>query len=282
MLMLPFMAASAQKVVTSEGTYKYYVPTNESLEIAKKKAIEGAKLDAIEKAFGTTVSQSNKTRLNTAKGSDISFNMERDSYVRGEWIETIGEERAIPVLDPDTEQLYIDAVVRGKVRELMRNYEDLKIVTMGNGTDPKRFQTDKFRDGDDLYVYLRSPINGFVSIYLVDEVNDNVVCMLPYRNASGAAYEVKKDKDYVFFSKNKAKSEEKGIVDEYVMSCDDAGEVNDIYVVFSPQSFSKPGLDNTAGQLKTLSIKDFDKWLSRVRNKDAQLTAEKFTITIEK
>lgn len=50
-------ATAAPDVKKVSGTYTYYGDKNDSPAMAKRKALEGARLDAISREFGTIVSQ---------------------------------------------------------------------------------------------------------------------------------------------------------------------------------------------------------------------------------
>jgi hypothetical protein len=57
-------------------------------------------------------------------------------------------------------------------------------------------------------------------------------------------------------------------------------EVNRVHVLFSTNPFSKaPG--HKTGELESLPIRDFQKWLARVRNQDPYMVVKDLSLTIE-
>lgn len=223
------VVASAQKIKKVDAEYIYHAPENVSLEEAKRIALERVKLQAIADEFGTVVSQSNFTTVTNRNGqSDVDFLSLGGSEVKGEWIETIGEpEYAISY---EQNMLVIKVSVKGRVREIVGAQIDIIAKILCNGTEPK-FERSDFHDGDDLYLYFQSPVDGYLNVYLLDEMSQTVYCLLPYRRSDKAFVFVKHNTPYVFFSQ-KVDVGNTSVVDEYVMTCDRTMEQNTIYVFF--------------------------------------------------
>lgn len=258
----------AQRIEKVRAEYIYHAPENISMEEAKRIALERAKLQAIADEFGSIVLQSNTTMVRNRSGESLTdFFSLGGSEVKGEWIETIGE----PVYEIKYEQglLVIKVMVVGRIREINRAQIDLKVEALCNGTDLKFARTD-FKSGDDLYLYFQSPVDGYLAVYLLDEVSQTVYCLLPYKSSSKTVTFIKKDKPYVFFSAKHV--EDKGtLVDEYTMTCNNSVERNLLYVIFSPNEFAKANSKNVDERLpKELSFEEFQKWLvkGRMRNKE--------------
>lgn len=268
-LLLVCLATDAQSIKKVEAEYTYYAPENVSLEEAKRTALHRAKIEALANEYGTIVSQSNTTRVENTNGqSSIDFLSIGESEVRGEWIETIGE----PQYEISYEQgmLVVKVSVKGKAREIASASIDLKIKVLRNGTDDK-FENDEFRDGDDLYISFQSPASGYIAIYLVD-ADGNAFCLLPYRSQESGQYAVKANQRYVFFSAKDATAELRPYVDEYTMTCSRTSETNQIYVVFSPQPFTKAAdTVNSSTLPRELNFRDFQQWLSKSRSKDKEM-----------
>lgn len=268
----------AQRTEKVRAEYIYHAPENISLEEAKRIALERAKIQAIADEFGTIVSQSNTTLVSNRNGESSSdFFSLGGSEVKGEWIETIGK----PEYDINYEQgmLVVKAMVSGRIREIVSAQIDLKAEVLCNGTDLKFARSD-FKSGDDLYLYFQSPINGYLAVYLLDEVSQMVYCLLPYKSSLEAVTPIEKDKPYIFFSAKHAGN--KGhLVDEYTMTCNNPVERNTIYVVFSPNEFAKANSNNVDELLpQELSFEDFQKWLVKGRNRDKEMSMVKKSITI--
>jgi len=270
----------SQKMKTVEGEYTYHAPENVTLEEAKRIALDRAKIQALADAFGTIVSQTNATHVQNRNGSsDIDFLSVGGSEVKGEWIETVGE----PQYDISYEQgmLVVKVSVKGKVREIVSAQIDIKAKVLRNGTEDK-FESDEFRDGDDLYLSFVSPVSGYLAVYLVD-AEQKAYCLLPYRSQTDGIYKVEANRRYVFFNIKDAPAAERQFVDEYVMTCSRSSEYNQIYVIFSPQPFAKAA-DNAAAETlpRELSFEDFQKWLVKNRKQNEQMYIDLITINIIK
>ena len=84
----------------------------------------------------------------------------------------------------------------------------------------------------------------------------------------------------MFFSKQLSKNPDE--VDEYVMSCVHDGESNLLYIIYSPNPFSKAVDHSTHAMLQELDYEDLQSWLLDVQTKDAQLQVIRKSITINK
>lgn len=274
------LSISAQEIEKVHGEYTYHVPDNVSLEEGKRTALERAKIQALADAFGTLVSQNNSTIIKNENGkSSVDFLSIGGSDVKGEWIETMGE----PKFDIfyESNMLTIKVTIVGKAREIKNANIDFEAKLLRNGTEEK-FESDEFRNGDDLYLYFKSPINGYLAVYLLDENTQQVFCLLPYKSSGEPAYKIVHDKPYIFFSCQKAE-ENPNEVDEYTMTCEHSMEQNTIYIVFSPNMFAKAfAEDGSIGLPRQLPLKEFQKWLGKCKAKDTNIQEKKKVITIEK
>ncbi len=279
-LLMPLLSTFAQKIERVHGEYTYHVPDNISLEEGKRTALERAKIQALADAFGTLVSQSNSTIVKNEEGkSSVDFLSIGGSDVKGEWIETLGE----PKFDIfyENNALIIKATIDGKAREIKNASIDFEAKLLRNGTDLK-FESDEFRNGDDLYLYFKSSINGYLAVYLLDETTQQVFCLLPYKSSGEPAYTIGHDKPYVFFSCQKA-DRNPNAVDEYNMTCEHSLEQNTIYIVFSPNMFAKANTKNEdAGLPRQLPLKEFLRWLGKCKTKDTEAQIKSITIKIYK
>ena len=279
-LCLGCVGGFAQRTEKVRAEYIYHAPENISLEEAKRIALERAKIQAIADEFGTIVSQSNTTLVSNRNGESSSdFFSLGGSEVKGEWIETIGKPEY--GINYDQGMLVVKAMVNGRIREIVSAQIDIKAEVLCNGTDLKFARTD-FKSGDDLYLYFQSPVDGYLAVYLLDEVSQMVYCLLPYKSSSEAVTPVKKDKPYIFFSAKHA-GDKGHLVDEYTMTCNNPVERNTIYVVFSPNEFAKANSNNVDELLpQELSFEEFQKWLVKGRNRDKKMNVWKESITIKR
>lgn len=270
----------SQQIKKVEGEYTYIVPENVDLEKAKHIALERLKIQLIADEFGTVVSQNNATTVKNSNGkSDIDFVSVGGSEVRGEWIETIGEPDFKPSFDNG--QMIIKVHIKGKIREIVSADINFKALVLRNGTEDK-YEDDTFKSGDDLFLSFTSPVSGYIVIYLVD--NDGTAfCLLPYQNQEQGNVKINANERYVFFSEKLSPQNLKAYVDEYTMTCSHSQELNQIYVVFSPNTFVKAIDGKREDTLpRELSNEDFQKWLAKNRSKDKDMTYKKVSITIKK
>ena len=253
------LVAVAQKTERVTATYTYYAPEHVSIEEARRVALQRAQLQAIADAFGTIVTQTNATTVRNENGkSDVSLLSLGASEVKGEWLRTDGE--------PEYEIAYEDGMlavtvrVKGVIREIVNAAVDFQACVLCNGTED-RFEQDRFRNGDDLYL----------SSY----------CLLPYRGDTGGRVAVKGNRRYVFFSVDDVPAGEQGMVDEYVMTCGNGKELNQIYVIFSPQLFTK-AVDYAGEGLqpRELPYEEFQRWLFDCRKQDREMRVEVKNIVI--
>ena len=139
-----------------------------------------------------------------------------------------------------------------------------------------------FRDGNDIYLRFSSPVAGSLCVYLVDE-DQNAFCLLPYANQQSGAQAIEANKDYVFFYEKFDKN-----ADEYVLTCERSMEQNALYVVFSPNTFTKANdtqsVTNWRDQPmpRQLSYADLLKWLARNQAKDEAMVVRTSVISIRR
>ena len=278
----------SQRIKTVEASYTYHAPENVTLEQAKVTALSRAQIQALADEFGTIVSQSNDTRIENKDGqSKVDFLSIGNSEVKGEWIETIGEPRY--QISYEGNMLVVTVKVKGKAREIVSASIDLHTHVLRNGTDNK-FESDIFKSGDDLYLSFRSPVSGYLAVYLTD-AEGQAYCLLPYRNQTDGIYTVNANQRYLFFNIKEAPQNERSMVDEYVMTCERESEHNQIYVIFSPKPFMK-AVDREslkevtdeaiAGFPRELSSAEFRKWLAKARTHDQNMNVRMIPITIKK
>ena len=281
-LLLLVTIVFAQKTQKVTGTYTYYAPENVTMEEAKRTALERAKLSAIADAFGTIVSQNNSTVTTNDNGeSNSRFFSLGGSEVKGEWIETTKQPEY--TISYENEMLVVSVVVTGVIREIVNASIEFTARILRNGTE-ERFEDKEFRSGDDMFLYFKSPVDGYLTVYLLDETTQEVYCLLPYRNSPQGNYMIEHDKPYVLFSAKEEKNNP-NLVDEYVMTCERDVEFNDIYVIFSNNPFVKANVDNsndTELLPSNVTYEGFQKWLVKLRNKDKSVSVSIKPIRITK
>lgn len=277
-VMLFPLTLCAQRVQKVCGEFTYYAEGNQSANDAKHAALEAAKLQAIANEFGTVITQSNVQKETSTNGEESTyFSSLSASEVKGEWIEDIGE----PTYEISFVQdmLVVKCKVCGRAREISNEAVDFTATILRNGTEAK-FADVNFHNGDDMFLLFRSPSDGYVAAYLIDET-PSAYCLLPYMNNARGQQAVKHNQEYVFFSPAKAPKGEQ--VDEYTLTCSNEIERNQVYVIFSPKPFTK-ALDSQVddGLPRQLSYEDFSRWLSTCRKRDSKMGVKVMHIEIKK
>lgn len=278
LLLIPAVAFS-QKTEKVTATYTYYVPENITLEEAKRTALERAKISAIGDAFGTVVTQNNSTVVVSQNGqADSRFFSLGGSEVKGEWVETIKEPQYI--IRYEGNMLIVSVEVIGRIREIENSGIDFTAKILRNGTEEK-YEDSEFHNGDDMFLYFKSPVDGYLIVYLLDETTQEVYCLLPYKASGEGAYFIKHDCPYVLFS-TKNEPSNPSIVDEYTMTCSGEIEHNDIYVIFSSELIIKPNSGDVEDEFlpKQLPYNKFMEWLVKQRKSNKKITVKQMPIKI--
>lgn len=275
------IVAGAQKVETVSATITFYASESMTIEEAKRIALDRAKIQAIADKFGTTVSQNNSTVVKNQNGeSSIDFVSIGGSEIKGEWIETIG----VPKYDIeyDNRFLIVKCEVKGRAREITRPVFDILSKPLRNGTDIRN-ESYNFKDGDDLFLYFTSPIDGFISVYLLDEFNQIVYNILPYKSLNFTSVKIIANKEYIFFSKNHAEKNEKKDVDEYTLTSDLGMEFHTLYILFSPTEIGRLRelKSDDISLPKNVSYVKFQSWLSKTLLRDKNLQLIQFSLVVE-
>lgn len=269
----------AQKLVKVIGEDTYVAPSNVSLDEAKHTALERAKIKALADEFGTIVSQSRSTVMEVANGStDTRMTTLAGSQVKGEWIETIGEPEY--KITYENNMLVVSVKVEGKARELKQHKLDLQTKVLKNSTD-LRAESYEFTDGDNFYIYFRSPVSGYLTIYMEEESTQQVFCLLPYMSSTEGAVKIEQNKDYIFFKPLDAYDR---ITDTYILYSNHSIDYETIYIVFSPNTFYKANakIAQTSNTPLQLSHDDFMRWLIENETTDRDLTVVRKNIMIKK
>lgn len=279
----------------------------ESLDQAKERAKNLATINALESAFGVVVVQGNSTYVkNTNTGekteTHTNFNMIGNTVVKGEIIEVLKtkfneinyKKRVNRKKVTFTEVL---CTISLKAKEITDSKLDIKTKTLA--CPYIRCEATAYKNGDDFFVYFRSPVDGFLSIYLDD--TKNTVRLLPYMEmpeGTNNNFQIKADKDYVLFSDKEEYNyfEDKYFEeDTYELFCDDVKDLNRIFIIFSKKTLNKPSLKKGLeienyqeylekgyeAPLQTTS-EDFQRWLIKNRSLRGDMQVEIVDITIEK
>ena len=265
-------------------TYEYISDNpNETPEQAERTAFQMAQQKALEEHFGldvvgiTSTMQRNRQEGQQVSSSSDVFSM-RETSVRGEWIETIKQK----VLDKTFEKgfWHVKVYIAGRARNHSTEKPEIHYAFINNAHDKQN--RDQYYDGDDIFLRFTSPISGALCVYLID-AEQNAYCLLPYQSATTGYQYVDANQDYLFFSTAFDSN-----ADEYTLNTMQSSEHNMLYVIFSPNTFTK-AIDQQSGknwrneQLpRQLSYEDFLKWLARNQTRDENMVIRREIITIRK
>ena len=276
-----FHSAPAQKIQNVYGEYRYVVPDNVTMAEARRTAEKRARTEAIAEAFGTVITQSNSTVIKNDTGkSTVDFLSLNESDVKGEWLSNTRDTEFQFLVDEYTGQQVVICRVWGKAREIVAAKVDFTAKILRKEADPA-FESETFKNGDQFYLYFSSPTDGYLAVYMVD-AEQTAYCLLPYMNDTDGQARIVGGREYIFFSIDKAERDERPVVDEYVMTTPRSVEHDNIYIIFSPNEFTKANdLYATDGLPRQLNFADFHKWLTRCRTRDAQMTMVQKVVTIK-
>ena len=268
-IILACTGISAGPVKTVKGEFTFYGDRSHSPESCERHALEGARIAALAKEFGTIVTQDVYQRETVANGDESLYLSSLNSTeVKGEWLEDIGSPKFERSFDADG-HMVVKCTIVGKAREISNESVDFLATVLRNGTEHK-FADTRFRDGDDMYLLFKTPVEGYVAAYLIGD-DRQAYRLLPYSSDRTGEVKVKHDKEYVFFSTGKA-DRSHGIVDEYTLTADSDIERNQLYVIFSPKPFSKAVDTKHSDTLPPqLDFDDFSRWLSSHRTRDPKM-----------
>lgn len=266
-------------------TYDYIsVNPSESADQAERNAILCAQKQALEEHFGldvvgmTSMLQSERVEKDDVAYSESFLHLNEVS-VRGEWIETIAEN----VLATNYENGYwhVRVYVEGRARNYSTDKPEIQYSFINNAHD--RQNRKEYYDGDDIFLRFSSPVSGALCVYLVD-AEQNAYCLLPYRSSTKGYQPIQANVDYLFFYKDKANPQ----ADEYILNTQYGTEQNALYVIFSPNTFTKAA-DQRAGknwrdeQLpRQLSYADLIKWLAKNQTRDENMVVRREIVSIKK
>lgn len=282
------------EVVDITETVKIFVSHDLSRAAAEQKAIEEAQIEGLRKAFGVSVSQTNEITDRTEGGTQ-AFSISTTD-VNGEWIDLPGKEPKITITPGEGGDWYT-VTVKGQGRRITREHVDLDLrLLYGLDADRQQCKGD-YEEGDNFYLYVCSPIDGYLTVYLRDDdENQTMQAILPYAGMGGEAYPIKADKEYIFFSKEKAEPEVSNFARGLKLYTRKKRDVNTVYIVFSPNPFSRSKTSENKSEEITANIgdkkvnlmpretkaKDFHAWLAKRQREDSKLQLKKKQITVTK
>lgn len=286
-----------QKTLVAQGEYTLRIESYMSEDDAVEKARVYAQINAIESSFGKVIIQGNSTfiqNVSTEKQVETNsvFSFMADSYVNGEWIETISEKKDIFI---NNDGRWVRIRVKGRIREIQNLVNSCEVFSLC--CPSIQCKTTEFSSGQKFYMYFRSPKNGFVSIYMDDPCKKITTRILPYSHYNGGTinFPVTADTGYIFFSMKYDYLKDIANIDELELIVNEQIEQYKIYILYSPSDFSKPILDDYSKEMLTneqiganynlppaLTSEKYQNWQLTVRNKNPEIELQTLMITVRK
>lgn len=273
------MLAAAPKEAVVTGTYTFYGEGSHTPDDCRRLALEGARLQAIADEFGTVLTQNVVQHdMVGAGGESTYFSALSATEVKGEWIADEGLPHFDVQLDADGHMM-VRCTVKGRARAISNEAVEFETLVLRNG-NTRRHADTSFRNNDAFALLFKAPVDGYVSVFLVDQ-NSNVFALLPYMLDSTGEVPVRRGREYIFFDKDKADKAHDVPVDEIALTADMPREHYRVYVVFSPARFSGPVrdfIDNSTPE--TLSYDNLNRWLARSRRNDPRMNVKIINLTV--
>lgn len=274
LLVLVSSFASAQSLKSVKGTATLVVADNMTIPQAEQECLRQARNNAIKEAFGETVTSSTNMMDATVNGKTVSNFIEETSLVaKGTWVRDTKNPEISRNISAEG-KVEIKATVWGKAREIVRapiklTWKVLKAPQQGKG----RIESTDFFNHDRIYIDFKSPVDGYVAVYLLNTANNNVDCLLPYKSDSKGQHKVKGGVKYTFFDKAK---DVRAV--GYNLTTGSAYEIDQVFVIFSPNAFTK-SIDSNSGSSRptTLTKDEFQKWLSHQTDFDKDMVVDGHT-----
>ena len=247
---LTISAQENSREKTAKGSYTYEIPKNMSYEQACQVALIKAQNDAIAEAFGLVITDDRNIFISNINGkSSTNFISATRGSVRGVWLADKKPAQYEKFLQNNRD--WVKVTVEGKVREIVSAGIDFDVAPIRYVAD-KELATDVFKNNDNFFLYFKSPVDGYLTVFLFDKADD-------------------------------------GKVDELVVTCAEgkSEEYNQLFIIFSPNKYAKKL--STIGQKQltdelvipsSLEYKDFNKWLMKCQQKDEEMEVRRIPIKI--
>jgi hypothetical protein len=308
-LILSSATAQDNKLIKAKGkSLVQYYPDVESMNATKERALQLAKINALENVYGVLVIQGNTVYVENKKTGEkvetnTTFKMIGSTAVKGEIVQVaktnfkeIHKKEKTSGLKKKT-ITYIECKVELLTKELKATKIEVETFPLNSAKIIK--PVTGFYNGDDFFLYFRSPVNGFLTVYLDD--NENAQCLLPYTNMPKGfeeAMPITADKEYLFFSDKQEYNyfeDDFFKEDTYELYSSTEKDINRLYVIFSKKPLNKPilkddehteillAMDKENYSLpRVIKSDDFQEWLLKIQQIRDDLVIKNIMISIEK
>lgn len=293
--------AKKAKVINVEGKAEVLLTDAYCIGDIKKRIVDMAKINALENAFGKVIVQGTNTYIeNTSTGertqTNTSMNVIANSMVLGEFVEERVTKLEWVVRDNPSnstgmgQELWLLCEVDGKAREITGSSVEFEAYTL-NCNNPENCQTEVYKNNERLYLDFKTPVDGYLSVFIKDFEEDVVYRVFPYSGMKGqyeSAVPVNADQEYVLFSEAHHKQYfpelSTRVMDPVAVQTNKEQLFNRIFVVFSPVPYNKPILTAHPewGGIKTVDFDKFQEWLNKNKGKNPKFQTSNIDIVIKR
>ena len=277
-------SANAQKAIQVNGSYTMVLERNRTMEETEKLCIEQARLTALAGEFGTSVTETTVNSASDKNGSaENSFLVLTRTNVGGEWI----TDNTSPVItwQCKNEELHVRVEVSGTARAFPKKGKTDLVFFTCTSSDANREETN-FKERESLNAVFQTAQNGYMSVYYIDRQSQLASRLLPTGNGKDIdALEVNADKRYVLFNRTTAHSYGWSAMNSEIELSLPAGKtsvMDEVVVVFAPESFSKPLHTGSKEGLSELPMAEFENWLTALKVRQPLAQEKRVAISIIK
>jgi hypothetical protein len=279
-----------EKLVRVGAKIEVLMEGNYSKEALKQKAIEMARLKAMGDEFGYSIVQGINTQTKTLSGQTVlttsALNEVSNTMVKGEWV---SDDSGFPktkfmVREKNGDQeIWLECEVKGRAKKITEAKVNFETFPYKCQDDPKKCQTTQFKNQESMFLYFKTSVKGFLSVFMLEE--GKVYRLLPYKDMTDnleSCVPVMPDREYKLFSPNHRNYFEGfGLVDEYGLTLgeDKMPLSNMIFVVFSEKEFKKPLMEEKEG-LRFLGLTKFQEWLNQNKGFDKTFQVQRIPISV--
>jgi hypothetical protein len=278
------LGLSAQSSVVVSGSYTMVLERNRTIEETEKICIEQAKLDALEKEFGTTVSEAIINQTTEVNGKvDNTFNVLTRTNVSGEWLED--EHQPELIWECVGATLQLTAKVKGIARAFPKTGK-VEIVFYTCTTSDATREEINFKNGEGINAVFKAAKDGMIAVYYIDHTAQTVYRLLPTGNGKNLnGLEVNADQTYVLFNRKKAIEYGWGNMSTEVELEVPSGKtvaMDELVLVYSSEPLNKPSFNESKDGLSQMALEKFEIWLSKTVNSNEKAQVKRSTVTIAK
>lgn len=297
-----------QRVEIIESARQYYNKNvfNSYLGKEKRNFIKQQEIELINQATRKALFKAYPSSITSASikfTENINFNKfnakTQSTYKR--YMHEFANAELVKYLDKNCKQFIEneDICLECTVKIIAKKISDYNIeftATTYDGTNINLDTETDFNEGQSLYVLFKTPVSGYLSIYLDDFNKTQKLLPYYYDSKNETCIKVNADTPYFLFSANKDHDMfyKPEIIDELKLGTISSYDLNRLYIIFSTLPFDKPTLETPIennmsyeannGYLKPKNTESdiFMNWLQKKRLKDKHIQVKIIDISIKR